>query len=51
VAHPFHPWIIITGIHLVFGMIKASVMSWIEPLAYKGGMRNGGTVLIAVWKG
>jgi hypothetical protein len=29
-------------------MIKASVMSWIEPLAYMGEMRNGGTVLIAV---
>jgi hypothetical protein len=29
-------------------MVKASVMGWIEPLAYKGEMRNGGSVLIAV---
>jgi len=44
VAHLFHLWIIITGIHLVFGMVKASVMSWIEPLAYMGEMKNGGAV-------
>jgi hypothetical protein len=29
-------------------MMKASVVSWIEPLAYKGEMRSGGTVLITV---
>jgi hypothetical protein len=48
VAHPFHPWIIIACINLVFGMIKANVMSWIEPLTYTGKMRNGGAVLTAV---
>jgi hypothetical protein len=32
-------------------MIKASVMRWVEPLAYMGEIRNGGTILITVPEG